>query len=109
MDILSKFGLSYEELNQVEKDTYVTWLNELENRKLAIEDIKNYILAMKNAVAMELADTPYKDAEKGRLLRARLKNYILLEAFLTSPEKARERLEASVKSIAKSKSLTSDK
>ena len=109
MNLLEKFGLSYEDLNTVEKETYVAWLNDWENKKLDIVDVRNYIVAMKNAVAMELADTPYSDKDKGRILKARLKNYILLEAFLTAPEKARERLEATVKSLAKNKSLTSDK
>lgn len=109
MNLLEKFGLSYEDLNTVEKETYVAWLNDWENKKLDIADVRNYIVAMKNAVAMELADTPYNDKDKGRILKARLKNYILLEAFLTAPEKARERLEATVKSLAKNKSLTSDK
>lgn len=109
MNLLEKFGLSYEDLNTAEKETYVAWLNDWENKKLDIVDVRNYIVAMKNAVAMELADTPYSDKDKGRILKARLKNYILLEAFLTAPEKARERLEATVKSLAKNKSLTSDK
>lgn len=109
MNLLEKLGLDYEELNTAEKETYITWLNDWESRKLDVSDIKNYILAMKNAVAMELADTPYGDKDKGRILKARLKNYILLEAFLTAPDKARERLEASVKNLKKSKSLTSDK
>lgn len=109
MNLLEKFGLSYEDLNTVEKETYVSWLNDWESKKLDVADIRGYIVAMKNAVAMELADTPYSDKDKGKILKARLKNYILLEAFLTAPEKARERLEATVRNLAKNKSLTSDK
>jgi hypothetical protein len=52
---------------------------------------------MKNGVAEELADLPSKD-ERNYVLKARLKNYILLEKVLNTPKQAREALE---KALAK--------
>lgn len=59
---------------------------------------------MKNSIALQLSDLLVLDEqskEKDRLLKARLKNYLVLEAFLTSPEKAEKALRDSLKNLKK--------
>jgi len=85
--ILEEQGLSYEDLNPIERETYNRANFSL--KTISVGDIKKYISGMKNSVAIQLADLP-DDDPKNAVLKARLKNYALLEAFLTRPEKAEE-------------------
>ena len=91
-DILKKFHLSYEDLNAAEKETLNNWLNKLNKTEIKPEDVKNYIREMISGVETELTEADYH-SKKDIFLKARLKNYLLLEAFLESPEKARKALE----------------
>lgn len=85
---LKKKNLKFEDLTQDEKDTYLSWVKALEGKSLGLEDVRNYIRFMKSSVAATLADTKEEDREANLLLKARLKNYILLEDMLSGPEKA---------------------
>jgi len=100
--ILEEYGLNYEDLNIEERNTYQQQAFNLKN--ITVEDIITYIRDMKNAVALQLTDVP-DDKEHGDLnskLKARLKNYILQEAFLTAPDKAEKALRESLKNVKKS-------
>ena len=49
---------------------------------------------------MQLTDVdPIQEPHKDLQLKARLKNYIMLEAFLLAPEKAQKAVEDSLKNI----------
>jgi hypothetical protein len=89
--------IKIEDLNYAEKETYEQWMKNLEVRQMSLEDFREGITKMKNGVAEELADLPSKD-ERNYVLKARLKNYILLEKVLNTPKQAREALE---KALAK--------
>lgn len=91
--LLKKRNLKYEELTSDEKETYMEWMRALEGKTLTLEDVKDYISTMKAAVAAQLADTPESETEKNILLKARLKNYTLMEAFLSGPERAKRSIE----------------
>lgn len=107
--IEDKFKVKIEDLNALEKETYFQMLEEVQKSQLTIEKIKGYISNMRDGVAKELIDEPeftrilfFKfDNRKQILLKARLKNYILLESFLTSPERAKEQLENAVSGLVK--------
>lgn len=96
--ILEEYGLHYEDLNIEERETYNSSYFNL--KTLSIEDIKNYISDMKNSIALQLTDIKGDEFEKNIILKARLKNYLLLEAFLTAPDKAEKALR---ESLAKTK------
>ena len=97
--ILDEMGLRYEDLNIAERETYNAQAFDIKN--ITINDLKEHIGDMKNAVAMQLSDLTNidEDYDKDIFLKARLKNYILLEAFLTSPDKAEKALKDSLKNI----------
>lgn len=100
-DLLNKLGLQYEDLTQAERETYHSWSKALDDRPLTAEDIRSYISQAKEAVEMELVDTEefnyilwFRVVNRKHVgLKARLKNYILLEAFMTSRERAKQVLE----------------
>ena len=102
-ELLERVGLKYEDLNQAEKETLHLWLNKLDNNKLRVEDIRKYVASMRDSVEQDLTTAKNK-SKRDLLLKARLRNYMLLEAFLESPTKAREALERAISGIANKKS-----
>jgi len=101
-DILQKIGLKYEDLTVVERETLFSWLNAMGKNALTIENVKTYIVSMRDAVEQELTQVGLND-EKDKLLKARLRNYMLLEAFLTAPEKAKKALEKAMSGVVSRK------
>lgn len=91
--LLEEKGLKYEDLNYTEKE-YIKNLN-LGQQGYSLADFKDALYQLKDQLAMELCDTPsdQEHAEKNVLLKARLKNYMILYAKLVAPQKAQEALE----------------
>lgn len=91
--ILEEQGLNYEDLNPAERETYQRGNFEL--KKLTTADVKEHVAYIKNSVALQLCDTPEGDP-KNPVLKARLKNYIVMESFLTKPDKAEEAMKKQI-------------
>lgn len=106
-EIEEKFKLKIEDFNDLEKATYFEMLDNIQKSQLTPERLRDYIIAMRDAVEAELIKEPeYKTIlifkvrnDKNILLKARLQNYRLLEAFLISPEKAKQQLEDMIASF----------
>ena len=90
--ILEKFGVKYEDLKAPEKETLNTWMEALEKGQLSIPKIKGYITSMREAVEKELCKHDL-GSKQDLFLKARLRNYMLLEAFLSTPERAKQQIE----------------
>lgn len=102
MDVLDRIaeltGLKFEDLNQAERETAMGWVSSMAEKEITLDDIKNFVIGMRQSVDNELAiDSLTKNRDL--YLKARLKNLIMLEAFLTSPEKAKKALELYLKKI----------
>lgn len=97
-ELLTKFGLKYEDLNTMERETMNTWMEALQKGQLSVERIKEYITSMRDAVEQELAKSDV-GTKQDIFLKARLRNYMLLDAFLTTPEKAKQQIENAVSSM----------
>lgn len=105
--IEEKFGLKIETLNALEKETYFKMLDTVQKAQMTPEKLKEYISTMREAVERELINEPELNYififpfpnRKQILLKARLQNYVLLEGFLNSPQKAKEQLENMVSNI----------
>lgn len=105
--LLEKFNLNYEDLSAAERETYNQWMQSLAAKTLTVVAIKEYVEQMKDTVEAELAG--YTEPKtfwdflfrkrKDIYRRARLRNYMLLLAFLTGPEKAQKALERSLTNI----------
>ena len=81
----------YDDLSDVEKTTYREMLEFQSSQQLTIEDYKKHIHAMRQSIEYSLASLPNSD-EKNTLYKARLLNYLMLEAMFERPERAREML-----------------
>jgi hypothetical protein len=90
--LLERVGLKYEDLSVVEKETLNSWLEVLQKGHLSVKKVKEYINSMKEAVEKELTKSDL-GSKQDLFLKARLRNYILLDSFLTTPEKAKEEIE----------------
>jgi len=79
----------------------------LEKGQLTVEKVRENISSMKYAVENALIDEPefayifiFKVPNRKQiLLKARLQNYMLLESFLLSPERAKEQLESAISGL----------
>jgi len=97
-EILEKAGLKYEDLNASEKETLFAWDEALAKGQLTVERVKEYLSSMREAVEQELCKHDL-GSKQDLFLKARLRNYMLLEAFLSTPEKAKKQMENAVSSI----------
>lgn len=109
--LLERAGLKYEDLNAIERKTFNEMIEKVSKTEINHETLKEYISAMKDSVERELADEPeyvrvwifaFRN-DKNVLLKARLRNYMLLEAFLESPKKAKEALDRAISSMVPKK------
>jgi len=98
--ILDRFKLKYEDLNTVERETLNSWLQSVDEKRVTLETVKQYIESMKESVEQELTKVGH-ESHQDIFLKARLRNYMLLEAFLQTPEKAKKALEQALLGIAR--------
>ena len=99
-EILKKYGLKYEDLNVVERETLNTWLTALKQGQLTLDKIKDYVSAMRDSVETELTKIGH-ESKQDIFLKARLRNYMLLEGFLSTPERAEKMMEKSLIGLKK--------
>lgn len=103
-DVLEKKGLKFEDLNYESRQTYLKWLDQLSQKPLSIDDVRKYVKSLREAVENELVDTDeftyilwFRIPNRKHVgLKAQLKNYLLIEAFLYSHDKAKEILERQI-------------
>lgn len=102
-------GISYDQMSKAEKETLDQWLDALKKNELTLDHVRQYIRSLKDAVENELADEPEtervwlfftRSSRKAVLMKARMKNYMLLEAFLMTPERAKRQLEKALKGLS---------
>ena len=102
--ILEKVGLSYDELSELEKQTLYTWVEQVKTNQLTVEGIRLHVSAMRETLEKELIDEPefnyifiFKVPNRKQiLLKARLKNMLMIESLLMGPERAQKALEAAI-------------
>ena len=97
-DELEEKGVNIEKLTADEKQTYFTMVDAVRQSQLSIEKIRDYIIQMRSAVEQELTKCDL-ESKQDLFLKARLKNYMLLESFLISPEKAKAAYDNMVSTI----------
>lgn len=94
-DFLEKFGIPFEQLTIAERDTLTEMYSSVQESQLTPEKLKFHISMMKVSVENELAN-PNVDKNQEIFLKARLRNYLLFEAFFMSPDRAKAALEAAL-------------
>ena len=94
---LESLGISsFDDLRPDEKDSYFKLLELAESSKITLEDITKHIHEMRMGVEYSLASDKLNSKED-LFLKARLKNYILLEALFDRPERAKQMLKQQTK------------
>ena len=101
-ELLQRVGLKYEDLNVAEKETLNVWMQALQRGEVNTGKIKIYLASMRDAVEQDLTKTDH-NSKQDLFLKARLRNYMLLEAFLSTPEKAKEQMERAVAGLVPAK------
>lgn len=106
-DILTRAGLKFEELRPDEQESLFQMMEIASKGQITIENAKSHIRSMREAVEKELTKYPEgkvikiwfltirlgKDRDKDLMLKARLRNYVMFEEFLSRPERAKEMLD----------------
>ena len=100
--LLDKYKLKYEDLTPDEKETINVWAESLQKGQLTLSKIQEYIARMREEVSLKLSIAGL-GKEEDMILKARLRNYILLEALLQSPAKAKEQIEKSLRAFSDKK------
>jgi|SRR3990167_916214 len=101
-EILEKVGLKYEDLSVMERETLNTWMESLSKNELTLSRVKEYIATMRDSVEHELSNTTH-ETKQDIFLKARLRNYMLLESFLSTPEKAKKALDGALAGLVGAK------
>src|SRR5258708_4478488 len=96
--LLDKFGVKYEDLTIAEKETLQQWTTALASKELTLENVKDHIRTLIEAVERELANYNLQK-DQDLFLKARLKNYLMISDFLTGPDKAKKYIEQSLSNI----------
>lgn len=119
--ILEPFGLTFDELTEDEQKTYTQWLGNLKKNEVTLDDVKSYITSLRESVETEITAMQetsgswlsflpmlipligivrkwYADQKKV-YLEARLRNLILIEAFVYRQERAEHALEKLIATV----------
>ncbi len=95
---INTHGVKYSEMTPDEKKTFESMLDSVRKHTLSVDMIRDYIHSMRDAVEQELTRFDLTK-EEDLYLKARLRNYMLLESFLISPERAKKELEKALKNV----------
>jgi|WetSurSiteA1Bulk_404760.scaffolds.fasta_scaffold03796_4 hypothetical protein len=114
-ELLEKFGLKWEDLDSKghsgEKEYLLSMLSAVENNQVTLQTFRDHVASMKSYVEQQLVNEPefnyifiFKVPNRKQIyLKARLQNYLLMEAYLSTPDQAKKALEAQIKGLAKRK------
>ena len=100
-EILASLGfpnLKYDELKPWEKDTFNSMLSAMEDSTLTLEKFKGFVSSIRDGLEHELTK-PNLQKEEDIYLKARLKNIMLLESFLTTPARAKQELQRMLSNV----------
>lgn len=96
--LLKKYGLKYEDLNPVEKESFHNMVDSVKQGQLTLEKVKDYLHAMRDSLLLEMSS--YDTGTKQDLfIKARIRNYTLLISLFETPEKAQKSLEQALRGV----------
>ena len=101
---LKKLGIKFEDLDKPghmgERDAYFAMLKGAQKEPVTVDAFRKAILRMRYAVEMELTDPNHVIGDdKDIFMRARLRNYLLLEAILYDPATAETQYKEDIKRL----------
>ena len=100
--LLEPTGYKFEQLTPDEQATALEMLEVIKNTKITIDIVKKHIADMKYSVEEKLA-VANLDPEEDIYLKARLRNYMLLDVLIGTQDKAKDEIETQLKQAFKKK------
>lgn len=104
--ILDKFGLKQEQLSQDEKTTLENWVSAIQQNEITVDKVREFVEALIDSVEKEITEynpksiTEYLFLKKRQSnLHARLRCYLMLRDFLSTPARAQKALEKAILNI----------
>lgn len=105
--LLEKVGIKKDDLTADEAETLKQWATQLETRQMNLHDVESYVNSMITSVEKELFERPqtlvdvlFRKKRHAHLM-ARLNNYMLLRDLLSSPARARAKIEEQISRFKK--------
>jgi len=107
-ELLERLGVKYEDLDKAERDTLHKMLDGASKAKVTVDTIRVHIKSMRDAVENEIYNDSMKRPSfwaflfrfrRECVLKARLRNYMLLEAYLDTPERAKKAIEDALANV----------
>ena len=89
--LVEKYG-GIDKLSAEERSTYLEHLKIAEGKPLSIDSVKDFARSMITQIERLLVDSPEGSIDS-LALKARLKNMLVLEAYLFSPERAKKAID----------------
>lgn len=101
--LLEEQGISYSELSDAEKEVYRSASSG--TRAITVSDLQEHFAEILQMLTIELCDTPDSPEfqDKNSKLKARVKNYVIMQAFLETPQKVARALEKELEEMKESK------
>lgn len=98
--VLEGKGLKYSDLTDEEKEIYRKASSGVQ--AITVEDLHQYFAENLYALTLELCDTPDTPEfqDQNNKLKARVKNYAVLSAFLDTPYKVAKALQKEIENMA---------
>ena len=97
--LLKKYGVTYDDMSNEELETFNQIIASVQQGQLTVEKVRNFIASLRYTVSIALAKHDLT-SDHDKFLKARLMDLMLIEAFLTSPERAKEHLEKMIANVA---------
>jgi len=91
-EILTKLNLNFEDLNASEKETYQNWEETLRGKEITIDVLKEFIKSQIEIIIDNIA-VPNISKNEEDILKAQVRNYKTLLAFINYPERSKAFLE----------------
>lgn len=107
--LLDGTGLKFEDLTHEERQTLRQWAEALSTKTLTLEDVKSFVSAQILALQRQLADLSEPETlwqwlfrrRRDMFVKARLRNYLMIQDFLSGPERAKAAIEQQLQTLKK--------
>lgn len=89
-------GARWDSMTPDERETARQWVESVQQNQMTVDRIKDFIGRMRQSVEAELTKHDLSK-EQDLFLKARLRNLLMLDAFLKTPEEAKKALQTALK------------
>jgi hypothetical protein len=99
-EILKSRNLTWDDLTPEERETAYIWDKALKEQYITVDKIRDFVRSLLYQTQLSVTKHTLTDKED-LFYKARLLDLMLIDSFLTSPQKAKEYIEMMLDTIAK--------